>query len=47
MDNPVQLKQSIAELLALDFDTLLLGDGESILAGGKDRLGELVANSRG
>ena len=47
MDNPVQLKQSITKLLALDFDTLLMGDGVSILAHGKDRLRELAASSRG
>lgn len=44
MDDPVQLKQSIAALLALDFDTLLVGDGVSILAGARTRLGELVAS---
>jgi glyoxylase-like metal-dependent hydrolase (beta-lactamase superfamily II) len=43
MDDPVQLRQSIEELLALDFDTLLMGDGVSILSGGKDRLKELAA----
>jgi glyoxylase-like metal-dependent hydrolase (beta-lactamase superfamily II) len=47
MDDPVQLKQSIGELLALDFDTLLVGDGVSILSHGKDRLEELVASFRG
>jgi glyoxylase-like metal-dependent hydrolase (beta-lactamase superfamily II) len=47
MDNPVQLKESITKLLALDFDTLLMGDGVSILAHGKDRLRELAASSRG
>jgi glyoxylase-like metal-dependent hydrolase (beta-lactamase superfamily II) len=47
MDNPVQLKHSITKLLALDFDTLLMGDGVSILAHGKDRLRELAASSRG
>jgi glyoxylase-like metal-dependent hydrolase (beta-lactamase superfamily II) len=47
MDNPAQLKESITKLLALDFDTLLMGDGVSILAHGKDRLRELAASSRG
>ena len=46
MDNPVQMKQSIVNLLAFDFDTLLMGDGVSILSGAKDRLKELVANFR-
>lgn len=44
MDDPGQLKQSVAALLALDFDTLLMGDGVSIPAHGKDRLAELVAS---
>ena len=46
MDDPAQLKQSLAELLALDFDILLMGDGVSILSHGKDRLKELVASYR-
>ena len=44
MDDPAQLKQSIAGLLALDFDTLLVGDGVSILSGARDRLQELAAS---
>jgi glyoxylase-like metal-dependent hydrolase (beta-lactamase superfamily II) len=47
MDNPIQLKQSIAKLLALDFDTLLMGDGVSIVAEGKDRLRELTVGFNG
>jgi glyoxylase-like metal-dependent hydrolase (beta-lactamase superfamily II) len=47
MDNPIQLKQSIAKLRALDFDTLLMGDGVSVLADGKARLRELTASFRG
>ena len=48
MDDPAQLKQSVAAaLLALDFDTLLLGDGVSIVAGARDRLQELVASFSG
>ena len=43
---PLQLRQSLAELLALDFDILLIGDGVSILSHGKDRLKELVASYR-
>jgi glyoxylase-like metal-dependent hydrolase (beta-lactamase superfamily II) len=46
MDDPVQLKQSIEDLLVFDFDTLLMGDGVSILSGAKDRLKELVASFR-
>lgn len=42
MDDPVQMKQSIENLLVFDFDTLLMGDGVSILFGAKDRLKELV-----
>jgi len=43
MDDPPQLRESVRRLLALDFDTLLVGDGVSILSGAKDRLRELVA----
>ena len=46
MDDPLQLKQSIENLLAFDFDKLLVGDGVSILSGAKDRLRELVATFR-
>ena len=46
MDDPAQLRQSLAELLALDFDILLIGDGVSILSHGKDRVKELVASYR-
>ncbi|MBA3494155.1 MAG: MBL fold metallo-hydrolase [Gammaproteobacteria bacterium] len=42
MDDPVRLRQSVRKLLDLDFDTLLVGDGVSILEGAKDRLRELV-----
>jgi glyoxylase-like metal-dependent hydrolase (beta-lactamase superfamily II) len=44
LDDPVQMKQSIENLLALDFDKLLMGDGVSILLGAKDRLKELVTS---
>ena len=36
------LRQNVAALLALDFNTLLFGDGQSILRDANDRLGELV-----
>ncbi|MGE0823044.1 MAG: hypothetical protein AB7G75_30540 [Candidatus Binatia bacterium] len=43
MDNPVQLRASVAQLVNVDFNVLLLGDGESILQNAKERLRELVA----
>ena len=42
MDDPAGLKASVRKLLELDFDTLLVGDGEAILEGAKQRLEELV-----
>ncbi|MDQ3565944.1 MAG: MBL fold metallo-hydrolase [Pseudomonadota bacterium] len=42
MDDPVRLRQSVRNLLDFDLDTLLVGDGVSILEGAKDRLRELV-----
>ena len=42
VDDPARLRESVKELLALDFDTLLVGDGEPILQGAKERLRELV-----
>jgi len=42
MDDPPRLRASVRALLALDFDTLLVGDGEPILLGAKERLRELV-----
>jgi glyoxylase-like metal-dependent hydrolase (beta-lactamase superfamily II) len=44
MDDPAQLRRSVAKLLDLDFDTLLFGDGASILHDAKPRLQELVAS---
>jgi glyoxylase-like metal-dependent hydrolase (beta-lactamase superfamily II) len=43
MDDPVRLRGNIRALLDLDFETLLVGDGVSILSGAKDRLRELVS----
>jgi glyoxylase-like metal-dependent hydrolase (beta-lactamase superfamily II) len=43
MDDPARLRESVRNLLAIDFDTLLVGDGVSILSGASDRLRELVA----
>ena len=42
MDDPPRLRRSVAALLDLDFDVLLVGDGVSILAGARQRLQELV-----
>ncbi len=42
MDDPAALRASVRELLELDFDTLLVGDGEPILQDAKERLEELV-----
>ena len=43
VDDPPRLRDSARQLLALDFDILLVGDGVPILAGAKERLRELVA----
>lgn len=42
MDDPARLRQSVRTLLDLQFDTLLFGDGVSILHDAKMRLKELV-----
>ena len=42
-DDPAHLRNSVRKFLDLDFDTLLVGDGESILKGAKARLEELIA----
>jgi glyoxylase-like metal-dependent hydrolase (beta-lactamase superfamily II) len=42
IDDPPRLCESVRCLLDLDFDTLLVGDGASILQDAKARLGELV-----
>jgi glyoxylase-like metal-dependent hydrolase (beta-lactamase superfamily II) len=44
MDDPPRLRESVRKLLDLDFDTLLVGDGESVRQGAKERLKELVDN---
>lgn len=43
MDDPPRLRRSIQQLLALDFDTVLVGDGVSVIGNAKDRLKELIA----
>jgi len=42
MDDPPMLRASVRALLALDFDTLLVGDGESIVGGAKEQVHRLV-----
>ncbi len=42
VDDPARLRESVRGLLALDFDTLLVGDGEPITQFAKQRLRELV-----
>ena len=42
MDEPARLRESIRQLLALEFDTLLVGDGECVLQDARQRLQELV-----
>jgi glyoxylase-like metal-dependent hydrolase (beta-lactamase superfamily II) len=43
MDDPPRLRASVKQLLSLDFEFLLVGDGEPILRDAKERLRELVA----
>jgi glyoxylase-like metal-dependent hydrolase (beta-lactamase superfamily II) len=43
LDDPARLRESVEALLALDFEVLLVGDGEPILKGAHQRLAELVA----
>ena len=43
MDDPARLRQSVRQLLDLDFDTILVGDGASIIHDAKRQLKELVA----
>jgi len=42
MDDPARLRESVRRLLALDFDTLLVGDGVCVHHDAKQRLQELV-----
>ena len=42
-DDPAHLRGSVRKFLDLDFDTLLVGDGEPILEGAKAKLEELIA----
>ena len=43
VDEPARLRETARGLLALDFDTLLVGDGVPILQGAKERLRELAS----
>jgi glyoxylase-like metal-dependent hydrolase (beta-lactamase superfamily II) len=43
MDDPPRLRRSVKQLLALDFDTILVGDGVFVIGEAKQRLTELVA----
>jgi glyoxylase-like metal-dependent hydrolase (beta-lactamase superfamily II) len=42
LDNPTQLKQSLRKLLDLEFDVLLLCDGQPVLSGGKRKVAEFL-----
>ena len=42
LDDPTELRGSVRQLLDIDFDTLLVGDGEPILKNAKSKLEELV-----
>jgi hypothetical protein len=42
VDDPARLHESVRGLLVLDFETLLVGDGEPITQSAKQRLRELV-----
>jgi glyoxylase-like metal-dependent hydrolase (beta-lactamase superfamily II) len=43
LDDPGRLRTSLRDLLELDFDAVLVGDGVPIRRGGRERLRELVA----
>ena len=42
MDDPAQLKRSLRGLKSLDFDVLLVGDGDPVLSGAKAAAGALL-----
>ncbi|MDB5107160.1 MAG: uncharacterized protein JWM69_101 [Candidatus Binatus sp.] len=42
MDDPARLRNSVRDLFDLDFDTILAGDGVSVVRDAKQRLQELV-----
>lgn len=43
MDDPARLRASVSDLMEVDFDTLVAGDGVSIRTGAKEQLRALVA----
>jgi hypothetical protein len=43
LDDPVQLKKSLRKLLSLEFEVLLLCDGQSLLTGGRQKVEEFLA----
>ena len=43
VDDPPRLRRAVAQLAALDFDTLLVGDGTSIVTGARAAVNALVA----
>jgi glyoxylase-like metal-dependent hydrolase (beta-lactamase superfamily II) len=42
MDDPARLRRNVRRLLALDLDTILVGDGISVVGDAMQRLQELV-----
>ena len=44
MDDPVQLRASVGQLLELELDAVVLGDGVSILEGAREKLEHLIAS---
>lgn len=42
LDDPAELRRSAAKLLELDFDALLLCDGEPLVTGGRDALARFL-----
>ncbi len=47
MDDPARLRASVRRLLDLDFETLLVGDGEPVLSGAREQLRALVGTFPG
>jgi glyoxylase-like metal-dependent hydrolase (beta-lactamase superfamily II) len=43
MDDPPRLRRSVQQVLVLDFDAILVGDGVSVIGDAKNRLTELIA----
>jgi glyoxylase-like metal-dependent hydrolase (beta-lactamase superfamily II) len=47
MDDPSRLRRSVQQLLTLEFDTILVGDGVSVIVNAQQRLRELVEDFPG